>query len=179
MTKYIALLRGINVGGNNVVPMAELRVVFEGLGFENVKTYIQSGNCIFESDNDDPKALSDTIGDAIFAAFGFKPGVFIMTPDDLHDAIAENPFFEAELQASKIHFFFLGAPASNPDIDAIEHLQGETEEIHLTDNVFYMHAPDGIGRSKLAARAGIELHVPVTARNLRTVKIIAKMCAKG
>ena len=87
MRTWIALIRGINVGGNNVLPMKELRALLENLGFENARTYIQSGNCIFQSDRDDTSSFSEEIAGAIMATLDFKPSVLILNESDLRLAI--------------------------------------------------------------------------------------------
>ncbi len=130
MKTCIALFRGINVGGNNLLPMKELRAVLEDLGMEDVRTYIQSGNAVFRTTEDEPKSL---------------------------------------------HVFFLESTPENPDLDGIETLKQESERYHLDGRVFYLHAPEGIGRSKLSARVERLVGVPVTARNWRTVSRIAEM----
>jgi uncharacterized protein (DUF1697 family) len=169
MTSWIALFRGINVGGNNLLKMAELRRNLESLDLRNVCTYIQSGNVIFDSAAETASSLAEKIGGLIHEKHGFQPRIFILKRNDLLSAIESNPFPDAVSDPKTLHFFFLREPASSPDIGAIDNAKTETESYRLTDRVFYLHAPDGIGRSKLAANAEKYLGVAGTGRNYRTV----------
>jgi uncharacterized protein (DUF1697 family) len=174
MTQWIALLRGINVGGNNVLPMKDLRDLLEALGYLNVKTYIQSGNCVFDAPAARPDSISASISGAIEKQFGFTPRVFTLTREALEQAVQDNPYGEAEDQPKTVHFFFLETPAKADTQTALMALASDTEAFTLTDTVLYLHAPNGIGRSKLAAGAEKKLGVPATARNYNTVrKLIA------
>jgi len=169
MNTYIALLRGINVGGRNKLPMGELVEVLTTLGLQNVQTYIQSGNVVFESGMIDPAALSERISLAINVSHGFTPQVFLLKVDELADAIASTPFPEAEYDTRPLHLFFLATTPESPALQALESVRRVTERFELKGNVFYLHAPDGIGRSKLAERVEKTLGVAVTARNWRSV----------
>jgi len=175
MTIWIALLRGINVGGNNLLPMKDLRALLESAGLMQVRTHIQSGNCVFETGEIDPRALEQLIADAIDGAFGFRPNVLVLSADNFAAALAANPYPEGLDDPKTVHFSFLAEPASNADLPALEALRAESERFHLTGEVFYLHAPDGIGRSKLAAQVERHLGVAATARNLRSVMKIAAL----
>ena len=172
---WIALLRGINVGGRKIVPMAELRAVLSGLDYNAVQTYIQSGNCVFESADSNAANISDSISAAIDAKFGFVPKVMTLSLEALLSARDNNPFANVETPEKFVHFYFLFEPASAADIEALDALKTPSETYALTDAVFYLHAPDGIGRSKLAARAEQKLGVAATARNFRTVTKLLSM----
>lgn len=178
MKTYIALLRGINVGGKNILPMKELAAQLEGLGLANVATYLASGNVVFQSAASDVDRLADEIKAAIGQNHGFTPQILIRSGQDLQDAIAANPFPEAESQPKALHFFFLESPPADPDLAGLESLKTTTERFKLVDDVFYLHAPEGIGRSKLAARAEKLLGVAATARNWRTVSKVMAMAAE-
>ena len=169
MKTYIALFRGINVGGRNVLPMNELVSLLENIGVQNVKTYIQSGNIVFQSQETDASLLADTISAAIKKSRGFEPQVLLLELEEIEKAVEENPFPEAESEPKTLHFHFLASVPRNPNFDALERIKSERERFHLKDNVFYLHAPDGIGRSKLAANAEKVLGVSMTSRNWRTV----------
>lgn len=175
MKTWIALLRGINVGGNNILPMKKLRAFLEAMGLENVRTFIQSGNCVFEAADTDASVLADRIAERIEQNFEFRPAVMVLEKSDLESAIKNNPFAKIADEPKCVHFSFLKTPALNPDLEAIRLLQKETEQFELTENVFYLYAPDGIGRSKLAAQAEKKLGVPATARNLRAVLKLAEL----
>lgn len=168
MYKWITLFRGINVGGKNILPMKELVRDLQSLNLENIKTYIQSGNVVFETPQEDYDTLGSEIAAVIEAQYGFKPQVLILSLEQLEDAIASNPFPEAE--SKRLHLFFLSSTPIEPNIKAINEAKALNERFHLTEHVFYLHAPDGIGRSKLAANAEKFLGVAATARNWRTVQ---------
>ncbi len=173
MNNWIILLRGINVGGHNILPMKELRGLLAGLGYENVQTYIQSGNAMIQNNHDNPMIISAAVADVIEKKFDFIPSVLTLGMNNLQQAIENNPFESSDL--SKIHFYFLDQKPSCPDFSAIKAIQKESEDYRLVDTLFYLHAPEGIGRSKLAAKAETLLGVSATARNLRTVQKLMSM----
>lgn len=175
MQTWIALLRGINVGGKNILPMAELRNDLETLKLRNVRTYIQSGNVVFDAASKSAAALAGKITRCIEERHGFRPRLLLLTPAQLTAAIEANPFPKAVSEPKTLHFFFLAEPARDADLQALEAVKARTEAYALTDAVFYLHAPDGIGRSKLAARAETHLGVVATARNYRTVEKLVAM----
>jgi len=175
MRTCIALFRGINVGGKNSLPMKGLVALLEELGAGNIRTYIQSGNAIFQSAEIDASHLSQKICAEIKKRHGFEPYVLLLGLDDLERAIADNPFPEAETEPSSLHLGFLASAPHNPDLKKLESLKKESERFQLKGNVFYLHAPEGVGRSKLAASAEKLLGVPMTDRNWRTVCKIREM----
>lgn len=168
MASTIVLLRGINVGGHHVLPMAELRADLTALGLDNVRTYIQSGNAVFDDPRARGEALADAIGARIEQRHGFRPHAFVLPRDGLRAAVEGNPFPEAE--ARMLQLYFLAEPARAPDLAALDAARSDTERYALTERVFYLHAPDGIGRSRLAAHVDRHLGVTTTARNLRTAR---------
>lgn len=174
MKTLIALFRGINVGGHNKLPMRDLRDIFESLGCEDVRTYIQSGNAVFRT-----AQLPDNLAPALIAAiddsFGFRPGVLILEIEAFRAIAAANPYRTAEATPAQLHVSFLTERPAGPDIAALERLRSPAEAFELADSAFYMHAPDGIGRSKLAARVEKALGVEATGRNWRTVSKILEL----
>lgn len=175
MKTYIALLRGINVGGNNVLPMKDLVTTLESAGARDVATYIQSGNAVFRSEEQDAALLAEGIRAAIGERHGFEPRVLVLGSEEMEEAVRSNPFPEAEAEPKTLHLYFLAASPERPDLDALEGIKGDRERFVLGDRVFYLHAPDGIGRSRLAANAEKLLGVPATARNWRTVRKVMEM----
>ena len=175
MKTYIALFRGINVGGKNTLPMRELVLILEDLGAQKVKTYIQSGNAIFVCKDKDPVQLAHQIRAEIKKRRGFEPYVLLLGLDDFERAIEQNPFPEAETNPATLHAGFLAATPERPDMKTLESLKSDSERFRLIGRVFYLSAPDGVGRSKLAAQAERLLGVPMTDRNWRTVSTIRKM----
>ena len=175
MNTYVALFRGINVGGHCALPMKELVATLEELGARKVRTYIQSGNVVFESAEKNLARLSRQVSAEILKRRGFEPYVHILTPEALAKAIAENPFPEAVIDPSSLHLGFLASPPKDHDLKKLSSLSKESERFHLTESVFYLHAPEGVGRSKLAASSEKLLGVPMTDRNWRTVCKIMEM----
>jgi uncharacterized protein (DUF1697 family) len=169
MKTYIALFRGINVGGKNVLPMKELAALLEDLGAQGAQTYIQSGNAVFRSKEGDAARLSSRISAEIKKRRGFEPHVLLLERADLERAVQANPFPEAEADPAALHVGFLAAIPERPDLGKLEGLKKDRERFHLAGQVFYLHAPEGVGRSKLAASAEKLLGVPMTDRNWRTV----------
>lgn len=179
MKTWISLLRGVNVGGKNILPMKELRNLLEEQGYEKVQTYIQSGNCIFESNKSSSSVISRDVVKGIAEKFGFEPSVVTISAAQLRVAIKQNPFDVASNEPKGIHFFFLSKEHRKADIDALQKLKHPSEEFLLTKNVFYLFAPEGIGRSKLAAGAEVKIGVPATARNFRTVSKLAELATQA
>lgn len=175
MNIFIALLRGINVGGNNILPMRELVALLEGLGLSQVKTYIQSGNVVFQSEHTNPQELSERISAAIGQRYGFAPHVLLLDLPTFQAAITANPFPEAEGEPKTLNLFFLDQAPQNPNLTALENLKTESERYRLINKLFYLHTPDGFGRSKLAERVEKALGVAATARNWRTVSTLMVM----
>ena len=173
MTTHIALFRGINVGGNNKLPMKDLSEILAGLGYQNIKTYIQSGNVAFETVGKLGANEAVKISKAIQNKMGFKPTVLLMGAEKLATAVSKNPY---PVDIGKVvHFYFLDAPAATPNLEKLEALKIKSEQFTLTDTVFYLYAPDGIGQSKLAASAEKLIGVPATARNWNTVEKLTNM----
>lgn len=175
MGVWIALLRGINVGGKNILPMKSLRQLLENAGFSDVKTYIQSGNCAFRTDQVEPDKIAQVIAQSIAREFEFCPQVLVIERSQLLEAISANPYPEGQDDPKSVHLLFLAEPATAADIQALENLKAPTERFVLTERVLYLHAPDGIGRSKFAAQAERKLGVVATARNLRSSINIAAL----
>lgn len=172
MNTHIALIRGINVGGHRRLLMKDLRAILERLGLSNVKTYLQSGNVVFQSSSGDTCQLSHDIGKAISESCQFTPEVFVLSLEEWRSDIASNPFPEGECDPTSLHLFFLRSRPDSPDMGKLESLRSANEKFELSGTVFYLHAPDGIGRSKLAANVEKALGVVLTARNWRSVKAV-------
>jgi uncharacterized protein (DUF1697 family) len=177
---YIALLRGINVGGKHKLPMSDLKLLLEQNGCVDVRTYIQSGNVILSSAVKDPAVLEKQITAAISKRHGFAPRVLLLTWAELEKAAAANPFPQAAENPKSLHLVFLDAPPKNPDLKSLESLRTGNEAFALKGKVFYLYTPDGFGQSKLAERAGRLLGVESgTARNWRTVTTLLEMSKEG
>jgi len=172
---YIALFRAINVGGNNPLSMKALVELLEDMGLRNVRTYIQSGNAVFDSDAKDVASLVKSISAAIKKGHGFTPQLIVLRSAELMKAIHSNPYPEAESEPATLHVTFLSAAPKQPDLRALNAVKAANERFTLQGKLFYLHAPDGIGRSKLAALIEKALGVPGTARNWRTIVKLAEL----
>lgn len=118
----------------------------------------------------DPISLSAKITSTIEECFGFAPQVLLLTVEQFRAIASANPYPEAEAAPKSLHIGFLAESATNPDIDAMNLVKAENERFTLTDDALYLHVPDGIGRSRLAAKIDRHLGVSITARNWRTVR---------
>ncbi len=175
MTTYVALFRAINVGGKNALPMKALASILGEVGCENVRTYIQSGNAVFTCQENNALVLSDRIREAVSKERGFEPTVLLLTPEEVEKAIAENPFPDAASDHKALHVRFLASLPIDPDLMALERLSCNGEQFQLKGKVFYLYAPMGVGKSKLAASAERVLGVPMTDRNWKTVCTLRDM----
>lgn len=171
VTRYVILLRGINVGGRNSLPMKELRDILESLGCEYVKTYIQSGNVVLSA-TAAPDARAITT--AIEKQFGFTPRVLVIPGDHFKSVSRANPYKDKKVEGKQLHISYLAGLAS-PDIDGLEARKSPSEEFMLTTDALYLFAPDGIARSKLANDAEKLLGVEATSRNWNTVCKLLEM----
>jgi uncharacterized protein (DUF1697 family) len=178
MTRYAALLRGINVGGSKKVPMAELRTLMEGLGYEDVRTYLQSGNAVFASDHGDEDTLAAELSRALEKRFGFTVDVLVRDHAYLQAVLDACPFPAADLEAKQLHATYFSAPADPERFASIDQQAFLPEEFRLGDRVLYLYAPDGLGRSKLAenlSRPRLLKGLVATTRNWNTVVKLAEL----
>jgi uncharacterized protein (DUF1697 family) len=182
MTTWIALLRAVNVGGDNLIKMSDLRDLLAGLGLENVRTHLQSGNAVFSARSKDQKKLSQEISGAIHQAHGHLPEVILRTPDELRSALDRVPF-DASANPSQVIINFLldtadpeGARDLARELAAYE--GPETVVVHESE--VFIHYPEGMGRSKLN-RVPMEklLGTRGTARNLNTVRKLLEMAEEA
>ncbi|MBB3314470.1 uncharacterized protein (DUF1697 family) [Rhizobium sp. BK181] len=166
MTVYVALLRAINVVGTGKLPMAELKAVCEGLGFSDVKTYIQSGNVLFRADEAEAD-VEQKLDDALGKLLGKKPGVMLRSRKELEAIVANAPFPDVKPNYLLVSFL----PEAAPD-DALDRMVApDGEEAVVAGREIYVHFPIGSGKSKLKLPA----LKPGTTRNLNTVRKLAEM----
>ncbi|MEU9144761.1 DUF1697 domain-containing protein [Streptomyces sp. NPDC048349] len=178
--KYAALLRGINVGGSKKVPMAELRSVLEDLGHGDVQTYLQSGNAVFSSANEDPKALARELEAAIEAHFGFRVACLVVDGAYLKAVADACPFPAADLEGRQLHATFFSEQPGAERFAALDPAAYLPEEYRLGDHVLYLYAPNGLGRSKLAealAKPAVVKGIDATTRNWNTVAKLVELTA--
>lgn len=171
------MLRGVNVGPHHRIKMDALRALYESLKLENPRTYVQSGNVIFRTNEKNTAKLGKRIQEAIEKKFGFRPDVVLRSTDELRKAIAASPFAKRPgLEPSKILVTFLASDPS-PDSQAnLAKLKSHPEELHLIGREMYIYFPDGAGKSKLPwSQVEKLLKVTGTARNWNSVSNMLAM----
>lgn len=179
MPVIISLLRGVNVGGNNLIKMDQLRELYVSLGLSNPQTYVQSGNVVFETKEKNLRALAKRIGDAIEKKLKFRPEIVVRTASELKNVLARNPFAKrCDIHPSKLLINFL-ADAPAVDVrDAILGLKLGPEEVVIDGREIFIYFPDGMGRSKLWPAIAKRLGNSGTGRNLNTVTKLLEMAEK-
>jgi uncharacterized protein (DUF1697 family) len=179
MARYVALLRGINVGGNKKVPMAQLRALLEGLGYTDVATLLQSGNAVFTCKAKPPAQLARHIEAAIAEQLGFEVAVLVRTRDELAAAIQANPLGAIDNPSRFLVTFLSGVPDPKRlrELDPASYLP---DEFRVVGREIYARFPNGIGTSKLAVvLGGLRLGVTPTARNWTTVTKLLELADRG
>ncbi|MDW3036591.1 MULTISPECIES: DUF1697 domain-containing protein [Bacillus cereus group] len=168
MTIYISLLRGINVGGHKIIKMADLKQTFESIGLKQVKTYIQSGNIVFESEKD-IDFLKKRIQSEIKNVFGFDVPVMLRKHEEFINIIKRCPYEVDSLRKGEsIHVAFLANELSELEKDQLLMQKNETEDCYIHEEVVYLFFKNSIRNSKLMNQFQ-KLHTPATVRNWRTV----------
>jgi uncharacterized protein (DUF1697 family) len=176
----ISMLRGINLGGRNIIRMEALRTLYESMEFENVATFIQSGNVVFRTKERDLGKIARRIGDGIEEEFGFRREVILRTAEEMRAVIARNPFVERkDVEPSNLLVWFLGGA---PDAEARKQVltvKIQQEELRMGERELYIYFPDGQGRSKLSLTAvDRALKFPGTGRNWNSVLKLMAMAEK-
>jgi uncharacterized protein (DUF1697 family) len=190
MASHVALLRGINVGGRNKVPMAGLREVVASLGHTGVTTYIQSGNVLFGTAETDNAKLASALEAAIEDRFGLRSSVVVLSRDELAAVLAANPYPD-EPNPRLVHVVFLNAEPPQDVLDrvtaatAAAAAKGSQDTVQAAGRALYVHTPDGFGRSDLAQNLFRIVTPPskqkkqaltATARNWATATKLLSMC---
>jgi uncharacterized protein (DUF1697 family) len=180
MTVLISLLRGVNLGGHRKVKMDELRALYESIGFEDVQTYINSGNVLFRTAGRDLVRLRKRIEDAIESACGFRSDVILRTPSDLRGVIVRNPFTaRPAMDPSKLAIHFLAADPSADDREQVLAINAAPEELRIHGRELYIYYPNGMGRPKLSLPLVEKtLRTSGTSRNWNTVRKLLEMAEK-
>ena len=187
MASHVALLRGINVGGRNKVPMADLREVVTSLGHTGVSTYIQSGNVLFSTAEDDNAKLASALEAAITEAFGLRSSVVVLSRDELARILGPNPHPE-EPNPKLVHVVFLSAELPAGVLERIKAAEtasaakGSRDTVTSIGPALYLHTPDGFGTSELAQavlRITGQAGVAATARNWATTTKLLSLCEES
>ena len=179
MPVYVALLRGINLGGHKKIKMDELRAALAAMGFDDVKTYIQSGNVVFKAAKISDKALSKKIEATILSKFGHSVSVIIRTAEEIEQLIANNPFLkQPDIDQTKLHVMFLREPPAQSAVQQLETLVLKPDQFRFLAKELYFYLPNGVAES-VVMKKPIDrvLAIPTTMRNWRTVNTIQQMCA--
>ena len=187
MASHVALLRGINVGGRNKVPMAELREVVTSLGHTGVTTYIQSGNVLFSTPETDAAALASALEQAIASRFGIWASVVVLSRDELTGILDRNPYPD-EPEPRYVHVVFLNSEPSHDLLDRIKAAEraaaakGSRDTVTAAGEALFLHTPDGYGTSELAEALFRIIGPPgktsitATARNWATCTKLLSLC---
>lgn len=168
MKVFIALLRGVNVGGHNKLPMAELRSELDIAGFKKVKTYIQSGNVIFHSELQNTKEIESNVASVINSKFGLDIPVIVKTSEDIQLLLDLCPFIPE--QKEKSYFILLSAIPDHALVDEVSNITFENEYFEIIKDCLYFFASKGYGRTKFKMKTfEKKLNVIGTARNYNTM----------
>jgi uncharacterized protein (DUF1697 family) len=175
MTRYVAFLRGINLGPNRRVAMKDLRRVLEEAGYAGVRTHLQSGNVVLSSDAA-PEQLGRDLAATLRDAFGMDIAVVVRTRDELADVVARDPFGDEATDPALYQVTFLSDEPERERVEALERADVAPERVAVSGREVYAWHPNGVARSELATLISAQrLGVEATARNWRTVVKLLEM----
>lgn len=174
MNTFISMLRGINVSGQKKIRMQELRALYRSLGLDNVRSYVQSGNVIFDTPESDPAKLAGAIQNQIQQTFGYAVPVFIRTPADFQRIIAGNPFLNGRNEdPAKLYVTFLYQLPSPEKLNTLAAPNQSSDEFVIGEQEIFLYCPTGYGRTKLSNQFfEKKLQVPATTRNWKSVNAL-------
>jgi uncharacterized protein (DUF1697 family) len=179
MNTYIALLRGINVSGQKTIRMTDLKQLVESMGFQQVVTYVQSGNVVFQAVDENPARLETAIRAEIQRVFGFEVAVLIRTAADLQRVAAANPFVQRPESPVGLYVTFLAQRPPQAVLNQLKVPLAELDEYVMGDQEIFLYCPGGYGRTKLSNTFfERKLKMPATTRNWKTVCTLLEM-ARG
>lgn len=172
---YVVMLRGVNVGGKNKLPSAVLKAACESAGFDNVRTYLQSGNVVFTS-SATPAAVVSRFQTSLTKASGLTPALIVRTAGEMRKIAAKHPFGAEESNGSLLAVVFLDGKLPQTAKAKLQALLAEDERLKIGTREVFAWFPNGMGRSKLAnALHDKTLGVPCTVRNWNTVTALAEL----
>src|SRR5712664_754612 len=174
------MLRGINVGGQKIVKMESLRRSFEASGFNGVRTYVQSGNVIFDASKGSPDSLSRKIREKILSDYGFSVPVILRTSGEMEKIVSDNPFLEERgIDRSRLHVSFLSTLPAEAGLRKLDALDALPDRFSVKGREVYLHCPNGYGRTKLSNNALEKLlSAEATTRNWKTVIALVGMSSE-
>jgi uncharacterized protein (DUF1697 family) len=176
LATHVALLRGINVGSKNRLPMPDLVQMFVAAECADVRNYIQSGNIIFRASHTKAEKLSGLISKRIAEVFGYRIPVILRTAAQLGDIIENNPFLKAGASEAMLHVMFLADLPKASNIEALDPDRSPPDRFHVRDRDIYLHVPNGVADTKLTnAWFDSKLATISTGRNWRTVLKLHEM----
>src|SRR5260370_14963031 len=180
MPIYVAMLRGINVGGQKIVNMGKVRASFGTLEFNSVRTYVQSGNVIFNAPKASSTKLSKRIKGRISCDFGFQITVVLRTSDEMKKIVHDNPFLkDTKTDRSKLHVILLSQLPATANIAKLDALDSNPDQFRVLGQEIYLYCPNGYGRSKLSNNAVEKLlAVEATTRNWKTANTLAELSTR-
>lgn len=175
---HIALLRGINVGGKNRLPMKDLSAMFVEAGCDGVRTYIQSGNVLFRPDGTSVDDIASVISASIRDRFGYEIPVVTRSAAELEAIAQANPFVAAGAETDKLHAVFLANAPDAEHVKALDPDRSPPDEFMVRGREIYLHCPNGMARSKLTnAWFDSQLSTVSTMRNWKTVRKLIELAA--
>jgi uncharacterized protein (DUF1697 family) len=175
MSTLVVLLRGINVGGHKRIKMADLRALLEAHGYEDVKTYLQSGNVVLSS-RKAPATVQRDVEQAIEDTLGHEVDVVVRTADQLAETVAADPFADVRDDPKRHQVVFLGGAPDRAAMEKLEATDFAPERLVVRDGELHAWCPDGVNDSPLI-KALTKVRTTATARNWRTVEALLEMCA--
>lgn len=177
MTTHLALLRGINVSGHNMIKMEVLKATLEGIGFQNVVTYIQSGNVFVDSEEENPAKVGFMIKQEIFKTLGLEVPVVIIKKSDLEACFVNNTFLkEKEVDFKKLYVAFTSVDLKSDAINDLKMSQVKPDEAQIDNNRIYIKYAVGAGKTRLDQKyIEKKLNLTATIRNWNTVTQLLKM----
>ena len=177
MTTHLALLRGINVSGHNMLKMDALKATLENIDFQNVQTYIQSGNVFVDSEEENPSKVGFQIKQEIFKVFGHEVPVVVIDKQDLEACYKNNPFLkEKEVDTKKLYVAFVSIALQSTSINDLKMSQVKPDEAHIDESRIYIKYDVGAGKTRFDQKyIEKKLNVTATIRNWNTVTQLLKM----
>ncbi len=175
--KHLALLRGINVSGHNMIKMDILKTILENVGFKNVETYVQSGNVFLEAEDENAQSIGFTIKQEIAKQLGLDVSIIVISKADLEKCLTNNPFFkEKEVDTKKLYVAFISKELNNSALNELKTSQFKPDEAYIDGNRIYMKLETGAGNTKLTQKyIEKKLNLTATSRNWNTVNKLIEL----